>query len=263
MQGGDALNIIIEIEFWTQIMRDHSTFLLEGLSFEEKELISKTKDFFETFDDLYKGAQQLPEELTPEVIPMLIVENKTVIVQFIQFKKEILEGIMASKFKIAYSPSFLNALINEAMEFYRVLCIADDNLRYNRVLENIRMHRIWLMDATNHAWFIAAEIDPIEKQYIKQAIKFHYCFSKLFKKGYELYLMYERITRKNGELEHFNNEVEDEINKFIGFLKTIEKVKDKKQILTSGLLSTLSINHMIREEEYYLSRIKELYKRKK
>lgn len=251
-------NIVKEIEFWTQIMRDHALFQYTVLSPKETETISKTQYFNNLFSQLLENVQQLPKELNPEVIPNLIAENKTAIVQFTQFKKMMLEKLMACHIELAMDPSFLNHMINEAMEYYRFLCIADESLRFNKVLENIRLHKVWLPDAAGHAKYIASQLDGIEEIHINEAMDFVYRFDGLFKKAFEMYLMYERTTRRNGELEYFNKEVEMVMENFIIFLEMIEQLKKECKLFSTGTFSSLIPNHMIREEKYYLLKVKEL-----
>lgn len=241
-------------------MRDHALFQYTGLSPKETEAIAKTQQFYNWFNDLYNSNKDLPEEQNPETIPNLIAENKTAVVQFTQFKKSLLEKLMSCQIELAIEPSFLNHQINEAMEYYRFLCIADESLRVNKVLENIRLHKVWLPDASGHAKFIASQLDGVEGIYIDEAMDFVYRFDGLFKKAYEMYLMYERSAQRNGELAHFNHEVELLIKNFIVFLENIEKLKEDCKIFSSGTFNPLVPNHMIREEKYYLYRIKEITK---
>ncbi len=249
-------DIVKEIEFWTHIMRDHALFQHTGLSPRETETINKTQHFYNLFDQLHQNISKLPAEINPEIIPNLLAENKTAVVQFTQFKKKLLEKLMSCRIELAMSPSFLNHMINEAMEYYRFLCIADESLRYNKVLENIRLHKVWLPDASGHAKYVASQLDGIEGVYYNEAIDFMHRFDEAFKKANEMYLMYERITRRNGELEHFNTETEMSMNNFIVFLETVRQLKKECKLFTTGTFSPLILDHMIREEKYYLTRIK-------
>lgn len=252
------MNIIREIEFWTQIMRDHAKFLCIALSGRETEAAEKVNAHYLIFAKLYEHAGLLPEELNPEVIPSLIAENKTAVIDFTQYKKMLLEKLMAGDVELSLFPSFLNHMISEAMEFYRVLCIADDSLRYNRVLENIRLHRIWLPDAAGHAHFIASGLDGLEKDLMAKTVGFEKMFNALFIKSHEMYLMYERTSRRNGELEYFNEEIRAAVLDYNCYIQNLEKLKTAGKIFGSGQLSVLHLKHMAREGEYYLMRIDNL-----
>lgn len=250
--------IVKEIEFWTRIMRDHALFQYTALSPRETETIDKTQHFYGLFDGLHQNASELPPELNPEVIPNLLAENKTAVVQFTQFKKTLLEKLMSRRIELAMTPTFLNHMINEAMEYYRFLCIADESLRVNKVLENIRLHKVWLPDASGHAKYVASQLDGVEAEYFNAAVDFMRGFDEAFKKANEMYLMYERTTQRNGELANFNAETAMLMNNFTAFLETIERLKKECKLFTTGTFNPLILDHMLREERYYLEKVKSI-----
>lgn len=131
------------------------------------------------------------------------------------------------------------------MEFYRVLDIVKRNIGTNGVLEDIRLHKIWLQDASGHARYIAGSIDGIESNFLYEVQDFEIRFDNLFKKAYELDIMLEKTGLDDGGIDYFNQEVEK-----------IEGLKTTCKVYTTGTFKPLSPNHMIREEKYYIYRVK-------
>jgi hypothetical protein len=249
------LDIRKEIEFWTQIMRDHGEFQYLNLSINEVEVIRTAINFRNWFDKLNMEVKSISGELSPSALSNLISTNEMAVTQFIEFKKMMLKRLMKCDIQLGMTPSFLNHMINEALEFYRVLNIAQGAIPLNRVLENIRLHKVWLPDAAGHASAIAAELDAIESLYVNTAQEFAKKFNELFKKAFEMYKMFERTGIENGGLHHFNREVEETLESFIVFLNKVEKLRMECKVYSTGMVLPLLPNHMIREEKYYIYRI--------
>lgn len=248
------MDIQNEIEFWTRILRDHAEFQYTSLSPIETEAINKAGYFMKLFEEINADARSDTNKSKN------ICNCKTAVIQFIKFKRVMLTKLMTCSIKLRMPPSFLNHMINEALEFLHVLDLADGTENYNTVLENIRIHKIWLPDASGHASTVAADLDPMETDLIKNAEEFVKRFDNLFKKAYEMYKMYERTGLENGALQYFNQEVIICLSEFIRFLDKVEVLKTECRIFSSGTFSPLIPNHMIREEMYYVNKIKQLSK---
>ncbi len=245
------LDIRKEIEFWSLIMRDHALFQFTSLSPKETETIKTAKYFMNLFENYYREIKTNPIEMNN-----IINNNKNSLNQFIQFKKMMLTKLMNCEIELAMSPSFLNHMINEALEYYQVLSYADGTVRFNHTLEMLRLHKIWLPDASGHTKFIVSQLDGIELCYIDEALVFMERFDKLFKKAFELFLIFEKTGLENGSMLQFNREVEKTLEEFVKFLDMIEKLRKNCVIYATGTFSPLIPNHMLREEKYYLYRIK-------
>lgn len=250
------LDIRNEIVFWSRIMRDHGEFQYTSLAPTETNAINRAAYFMNIFERLYNEARSSNTDITN-----LVRNSKTALVQFIDFKRYLLTGLMTCNMKLRMTPSFINHMINEALEYMHVLDIADGTIPYNQALENIRLHKIWLPDASGHASTIAAELDAIESEYVKEANEFAEKFDKLFKKAYEMYTMYERTGLDNGALHHFNKQVVTALSNFIIFLEKVEELRDDCSVFSSGTFSPLMPNHMMREEGYYIYKINEVGER--
>ncbi len=248
-----------EIEFWTGIMRDHGEFQYTNLSPKEVEAIQTAAYFMNLFKALHEEAKSFTGEIAAQELANLVSKNMVALGQFIQFKRVLLTKLMQCDIELGLPPSFINHMINEAMEYHRVLCMAQGTIPFNRALENIRLHKVWLPDASGHASSIAAELDPIETELIHKAEKFVKRFDLLFKKAFEMYKMFERTGLEDGGLEYFNKEVEEEIDKFICYLELVKEARGKCKVYATGLTSPLLPDHMQREEKYYMYRIQMLH----
>ncbi|SHJ33027.1 protein of unknown function [Geosporobacter subterraneus DSM 17957] len=254
------LNLREEIIFWTEIMRDHAEFQFTTLSPREVEYIGQAQYYMQIFESLNLEAKGYTDKSSPADEANLIQKNMTVLLNFIQFKRSIVYRLMTCGIEIGLPPSFINHMINEAMEYYRVLCMAQGTIPMNIALENIRLHNIWLPDASGHASAVAAELDPVEAMLIEKAKYFVKTFDKLFKKAVELYQIFERTGLQDGSLGYFNEEVAKEIEAFISYLEKIKTTREQCVVLATGVFTALMPDHMMREEKYYLYRIQMLYK---
>lgn len=250
------MDIHNEIKFWTQIMREHAEFQYTSLAPTETAAINRAAYFMNMFE-------RLNSEVSSNRISVsnLIGSNKEAVMQFIEFKRWLLAQLMTCSIKLRMTPSFLNHMINEALEFLHVLNLADGTMPYNYVLENIRLHKIWLPDASGHASTVAAELDPIESNLAKEAKEFSNTFDCLFKKAFEMYAMYERTGLENSAVYYFNEEVVKHLNEFIRFLEKVEELRSLCSIYASGTFMPLIPNHMMREEGYYIYKIQQFGER--
>lgn len=250
-------NVRKEIEFWTEIMRDHGMFQYDNLSPSEEEAITTAKYFMDKFSELNLEIKNMPNNIPPTQMDNIISKNIDELNKFISFKQELLSRLLKCAIKLKLTPTFINHMINEAMEYYRVLGITLQRVAFNPVLENIRLHKTWLRDASGHAAAIASDLDPVETKLVKTAQKFQKKFDALSIKAFELYPMYERTSLQDGIIAYFNKEIEDEITQFIGFLNYVKDLRLNCKVL--GVLQPIIPDHMIREENYYLYRIKAIY----
>lgn len=255
-RGFFMFNIKKEIEFWTEIMSDHASFQYDNLSPDEKEEIEKATYFIDVFSQLNAEVKSLPDNSSTLELDRLIFKNIEELKHFIKFKEYLLARITQCNIKLGLSPSFINHMINEGIEYLNVLALARQGAPINKTLENIRLHTIWLRDASGHAASISTSLDSTESILIETSDKFKKRFDSMSIKAFELYPMYNRTGLKNGIIEHFNQRVEKEITSFINFLDSIRLLRISCKVL--GVLQPIMPYHMIREEKYYLNRIKEL-----
>jgi hypothetical protein len=244
---------IEEIYFWSGIMRDHAEFLYTALSPSEKELIQETTQFYNQWNTIHQEAERLLEmtvleqdQLVNKVLPLLK--------RFIDFKQMIVTKQLTGEVRISFTPSFVNHMLNEANEFYRNLLFSFTSSTNNEETA-LLLHKIWLRDAAGHAASIASDLDPVESILIKEAQDFKKRFDHLFIKAFELDQMIERTKlRYEPALRYFNQQVEDVMVDFIDYLERVKDLRSDYKAL--GAIHPSIPDHMIREESYYLTKLK-------
>lgn len=252
------LNPTEELSFWLGIMEDHAEIFLLTLSYREDELIKKAAHYKEQFSQYEIQSKDITAKGNSSFSPNFITNVMAILLDFISFKRQLLRKLLKCQIEINLPPTFVNHQINEAMEFYRSLCIIMSNEKVNPVSESILLHKIWLPDAAGHAASISGGLDPTEYLLIKQADEFKNIFEHLSIKATELGMELDRAELSDGSLTYLNEEVENKITEFICYLDKIKDLRSKCKALS--FLNPLLPDHMAREEIYYLSNIKKASK---
>jgi hypothetical protein len=239
-------------------MRDHAIFQNSTLAPKEVPYIQKTvmfRDFFQGMMDRIKSEDDL-EKNTPAILEGLN--------DFINFKRNIIKGLLTCNLEISLPPSFINHQINEAMEFKFELTSTD---KYMECLENpicfIDLLMKWIADASGHAATYASLLDPTEAILREEALEFKMKFDMLSIKANELSMMMKRTGAGIPALMLLVEQVEELLKLFIGYLKKILKLRASCKVMAVGTLTPLLPDHMIREHEHVLSKIEEFMKEQK
>jgi hypothetical protein len=135
------LNSNEKVFFWTTIMRDHSEFFLLTFSSKEVEYIEKVKEYKKIFIQL---GNELKKDST--LSDSIIEHIYNTVVDFIGFKQEVLGKLILCDIELNMPPTFVNHMINEAMEFLRTLKNVKIKTFINPIEENIMIHKLWLPD---------------------------------------------------------------------------------------------------------------------
>lgn len=245
------LDPIEKIRFWSGIMRDHAEFFLVALSSREQEFIRIAEYFkssFSAIHDELKNMRKYNEVKTlPPILPLLM--------DFIHFKKCAARRLLQCNIELNFPPSFVNHMISEALEFCQELYKIQKNPSPSPIQEIIDLHKVWLPDASGHASAIACGFDPTENELIKRANNYKTNFNNLYLKAIALGQMLERAALKDGSLSHFNHTIQKELADFICFINEIQELREECKAL--GTLYPLLLNHMTREEQYYIGTIQQ------
>lgn len=247
-----------EIYFWSSIMRDHAEFQLMTLSSRETEAVQTAKQY----KALFTGFMQEAAEMKGKAVNTSVLVHRVlpVLHNFIQFKRILLSRLLQCTIEINMSPTLINHMINEAFEFYRTLIMVLSGESPNATAENLQLLKIWLPDAAGHASTVAAGLDGTEEELIRQANHFKEDFNHLFIKASELNLMLPRTNANGNTLEYMNEQVESKIQDFILYLSKIFLLRQQCKAL--GTLSPLMADHMRREENYFLRKLRQVRKDK-
>ncbi|TCT15311.1 DUF2935 family protein [Natranaerovirga pectinivora] len=247
------MNRLEEVYFWAGILRDHAEFQLLTFSYRESRDIAKAKYFKDAFIAFRKKAEIQLRNPNKRDTSNFVDQFLYIVTEFIEFKKSLLQKLLTCNIELGLTPSFINHMINEALECKREL--SKDKACTDMTMENIKLHLIWLPDAAGHAAAIIGDTDYVEKEWIEISQEFEKTFLDLFVKATELGMMLERTGLKNGALELLNEEVCKHIEDFNVYLCKVKELREACKLL--GVIKPIMLDHMLREEKYYVSKIKE------
>jgi hypothetical protein len=253
--GGTGLNAesyrketLFEHRFWLQILGDHSRFILNSLSPLEKEEIQKASYFMQLFDKLLDRARQsTPNQQLNE----MTMEAYKSAQEIREFKLHLLRRHLTGEIRIKLPPTFLNHMLNELEEYLTILnFIISKNIP---IANPVHHHLLWLLDASGHAYAVETSLDDVERKLEKKSNEFRISFDALYLKALEMPGYFRTKQTDFPALSRLNKEAEQEMMAFVAFLENIGEMKLKKELL--GTVSPLMIDHMLREECYYLTKL--------
>lgn len=249
------MNIIFEHRFWLQILGDHSRFLYNSLSPNETDKIVKAKSFIGKFDDLLFKARKNLSTTEMDSLNMLAYEE---VQNLLKFKFQIISEQLTSKVQISLPPTFINHMVNELEEYLFIL----NQVMHNKPKNTCALHHhlLWLSDGAGHAVSISSNLDFTEKLLINEAKYFSKTFEDLYLKAIE-FSGYTRTGLSNFKaLDDLNLTAERKMLDFKKYLEMLfSKVSDKT---TLGTIAPLVLDHMNREECYYLTKLASVSKTK-
>ncbi|NMM62513.1 DUF2935 domain-containing protein [Clostridium sp. P21] len=239
---------LFEHQFWLQILGDHSRFILNSLSPKEEDFIKQASEFISLFDNLLIQSRQ---PMSKSDFPRLNQQAYTAAIRIRKFKLNILNKHITGKINMSLPPTFINHMLNELDEYLLIL-----NALIRGKIANvgaIHLHLLWLLDGSGHASTLVSNLDPTEKELIKNSKEYCNEFDNLYSKSIE----YNGYTRTGifdfpalNKLNHHADKVMTCFRDFLDELK--QEIIDKKVL---GTLAPLAADHMSREECYYLTKL--------
>lgn len=242
------MNILFEHRFWLKILGDHARFLHDSFSSNETENIAKAKEFIDKFDSLLYQARKNLSVIEIDNLNMLAYESS---MELRKFKLEIISKHISSIVKISMPPTFINHMVNELEEYLFILSqVIHKKSNKSCALD---YHRLWLSDGFGHADAISSDLDPTEKLLISEAKRFSKNFEELYLKAIQ-FTGYTRTGLSTfPALEHLNLTAERKMLEFKRYLEILlSKISDKEAL---GTIDPLVLDHMNREECYYLTKL--------
>lgn len=239
---------LFEHQFWLQILGDHSRFILNSLSPNEETLIEQAKEFIELFDNLLETSR---ESLAEENVQNLNRNAYEATIMLREFKLSLINKHIADKILISLPPTFINHMVNELEEYlFNLINLIGGNAPNSGA---IHLHLLWLPDGSGHASSIASDLDPTEKDLIKLGEEYSKEFDNLYLKTIE-YNGYTRTgTCEFNALRSLNIYANNVMTKFKNLLKELQDAVEDNRVL--GTLTPLILDHMFREECYYLTKL--------
>jgi hypothetical protein len=244
-----SVTVLWEHRFWLQILGDHSRFIYHSLSPTEIEGIQYAHILINEFDQLLTESRK---SLSTEEIAKLNHRTAQSVEKLKSFKLQLLRRQLVGKVNLNMSPTFINHMINELEEYESIL--KHFLLGYLPPKAHpVHHHLLWQSDAIGHAASFVGSLDMEEKSLIQKSQSFQKDFENQYRKVQE----FAGYLRTNLEtfpaLTRFNLEAERHMEKFMDFLREIDKLLFENALL--GTINPLLPDHMLREECYYLMKL--------
>ncbi|MCM3742608.1 DUF2935 domain-containing protein [Sporosarcina luteola] len=240
-----------ELQFWLQILGDHSRFIHDSLAPGQTAWIDTASAFIARFDKLLDRAKQTLDQ--PEMVSLASL-SKTESEAIRELKLSILKEQLVGNIKITLPPPFVNHMVNEVEEAIRIFSYLEKG-ESPPTVHPLHHDLLWLLDAAGHAGAIDANLDRVEKQLKKKSRKFMKDWEAFYLKAIEMTGFLRTNVAKFPALDKFHNDVYLEMTIFKTFLGELEEMGLKKETL--GVLTPLMADHMAREECYYLMKLAE------
>ena len=237
------MSSIIDVNnFWIDILIDHMSIIKLTLSSNETEIANYVDYIINQLKDVYDNS--IARRDVEERALYLAMEVK-------RFKINVLSKMLDSKIQINISSTYVNHMLNENNEYIDIfLQYKDQNVIIKHPLE---VHKLWIKGAIEHAGLLISGLDDVEYD-IKKDLKYHKKkFAKLYDKCEEFIEYYNKTRLNFAAINKFNLDAESQMKLFIKLLDEI--YENKMQDLIIGNIEPFIINHMLKEEKYYLKKI--------
>jgi hypothetical protein len=239
--------IFEEHDFWLQILLDHLKFIKEALP-----LDVFYKPFHHKINNLMDHGNQLVHLVTHRQSPVETTQAGLIFAELVGIlKREMLNLKLTEAFPLELEPTFLNHMLNELEEY---IGICNEFLIEGRITAKhpLHHHKLWLLDVEGHLDFIKKHLDSLEKM-VKTVVStekdvFHHLHLKTLE-----FIGYLRAADNFNELVVLNNNAILQTKVYLGLLEELARMINSNTLL--GSLKLDFIDHMRREEEYYLSKV--------
>ncbi|MEV2478141.1 DUF2935 domain-containing protein [Paenibacillus larvae] len=243
---------IFEELFWMEIFGDHARFINRALTVNAQQELEQAGAFIRLFDTLADRANAKPDE---GELRKLHKEALEAVYHLRTFKLYLLRKMLTETFEFHLSPTFLNHMVNEAEEGIHVISALAEGKEPPRD-HALHHHLVWLQDAVGHADSLDANLDSQEKGLKALTEEYGQHFEWLYLKAVELVGYVRTRLQEFPALNRFNSQVEMEMVLFRKFLEELKEMDIRLEAL--GTLSPLMIDHMAREECYYLLKLSQV-----
>lgn len=172
--------------------------------------------------------------------------------QLKQFKFYLLRKQLTGNINIHLPPTFINHMVNELEEYQNVLSYLKKG-EVPPIFHELHHHLLWLLDASGHAGIIHDDLDGVERRLREKSTTFAQHFEQFYLKAVELTGYLRSNIESFPALTRFNHDVDIEMGLFKTFLRELEEMELSAEVL--GTFTALMADHMLREEQYYLSKL--------
>ena len=239
---------MFEHRFWLQILGDHARFIYNALAPVELKDIAIAHSFINQYDQLLGQARM-------KGVTNLAQLNKQaydLTANLREYKLNLLDRVLLGQIKIGLSPTFINHMVNELEEYFKILIVLIEG-KPVPMYAPLHHDLLWLSDAAGHAAIIAMDLDVVEKRLIKKSKQFEKNFNEFYLKAIELTGYLRTLKTHYPSFRKYHTDVNMEMSIFMTFLKEIEELGLSAELLSR--INPLVPDHMYREECYYLLKL--------
>lgn len=239
---------LTENKFWLRIMKEHSYFLGEGFSRNDKHLIQQTDRFYHYFQEQEKRAYQTPNNVT--AVRKLNEDSIQLVLGLRNFKRNLLIMIINCQVKGFNFPLLVDHIAREAEYFMRTLKKFNEGILDPIQDAIIKENVFWLRIMMEHSRFIASLLDQSERNLVVQARKFGDDFEVLLNQARDVESMlykksptYPIIGRLNKDSENATHELRNFKQAGLDLIKSCQ---------IRNVIDPLLADHVVREADHFL-----------
>ncbi len=234
-------------------MDDHLFILLDALNFGEKDEIATAQSMIKTYNDLLARAWG---PLTEAQLNQLNLDAYNATQEIRKFKLHILSRQLTGKIAIDIASGLTSRLINEAEYYMDILAAYMQKKKY--IIQPVQLHLLWLIDAAGHAEIIANGINYSNTDLKTKTLQYQKEFSDLYVRAMEMKGFLRIGVKDFPAFDQFNADVNQHLTDFTEyFVELNSKIIDNS---VPSTVSTLVLDHMYREECYYLTELSKVSK---
>jgi hypothetical protein len=250
---------LTENRFWLRIMKEHSYFLGEGFSRNDKHLIQQTDRFYHYFEEQEKRAYQTPNNVT--AIRKLNEDSIQLVLGLRNFKRNLLIMIINCKVKGFNFPLLVDHIAREAEYFMRTLKKFNEGILDPIQDAIIKENVFWLRIMMEHSRFISALLDQSERNLVIAARKFGDDFEVLLNQARDVESMLYKKSPTYPIIGKLNKDSENATHELRNFKQAGLDLIKSCQI--RNVIDPLLADHVVREADHFLYMVHVLEERLK
>lgn len=250
---------LTENRFWLRIMKEHSYFLGEGFSRNDKHLIQQTDRFYHYFEEQEKRAYQTPNNVT--AIRKLNEDSIQLVLGLRNFKRNLLILIINCKVTGFNFPLLVDHIAREAEYFMRTLKKFNEGILDPIQDAIIKENVFWLRIMMEHSRFISALLDQSERNLVITARKFGDDFEVLLNQARDVESMLYKKSPTYPIIGKLNKDSENATHELRNFKQAGLDLIKSCQI--KNVIDPLLADHVVREADHFLNMVHVLEERLK
>jgi hypothetical protein len=244
---------IFENRFWLRIMLEHLYIIMNALNYREVDEHRAAQSMVRGYNELLARSW---DALSDEQLKKLNQDAYVITQEIRKYKLHLLRRQLAGSIAMDQTSGLTSRLVNEAEWYLDILSMYMQNKKF--VLQPVRLHLLWLIDAAGHAEIISNGLNYSSTDLKEKTLFYQKEFVSLYVRASEL-RGFLRIGEDNfPAFEQFNEDVNSRLTDFTEFFVELNAkiISDK----VPATISPVALDHMYREECYYLTELSKVSK---